>query len=714
MPDFHSSALVIQELHERYPQAPFLTLGQTVLWDEPVKAAFCRLLENLAPNAVMVAAVHDTDYFAKLPRLENEASRREKFVILPHNDGDTRGLWSAAGEISSLFGSETVPTRHALTESGVEFDRVARDFPGGASALLHQETNAWGWRALVQTTSHAMIAGDVKLRDIGPALISQIEWAINESLQIAWSEDSGCEACATQARENATKIFTWARDYLNENADGTLSDFYRWLTPRLWALVRGEGSCNLTTSTSLRLFQFNRETCKLPRFRFVELFINPATREIAERCYNNALQGSGIYTLDQFGPGALPFDVVIPGQGRGTLHLHNGTLTIDTEPRRSLKTDCEGIEQLAEILQSNFGPDVALVGKAVSLISMLAQEFIFVFHEKASNYTIRTQQMNEALLVAGIELDLHPMLRLKYATWDALAQARSVFNLPSHLEAAFGQKKLPAGEFAARWADVCDAQDVLRADLKNCRSPRELMNLLAARFGGEWTKRHDEFDAAYTVISAMQEKTLSLKNEIGTLRHEAYVAIDAAAQIERLKGEDFRTRLNPLRQRLFDIKEEQARRAGSVAIDTVTGKPRKLSKEEREAARLKLEQENQEIETLRGQMAARENERQKFDKQINELREAARQKRALARQKVSEKLALERSLEVAQARQVRGELRYQAELERLRRTRDALMTSEGLRYTNYRPTAWWFPLVSPDGKWFDELVKTAQARIEEL
>src|SRR5688500_5434441 len=99
MPDFHPSASVIRELHERYPNTPFLTLGQTVLWDEPVKAAFCRMLESYAPNAVMMAAVHDTDYFAKLSRVEGEAAGREKFVLLPHNDGDTRGLWSAAGEI---------------------------------------------------------------------------------------------------------------------------------------------------------------------------------------------------------------------------------------------------------------------------------------------------------------------------------------------------------------------------------------------------------------------------------------------------------------------------------------------------------------------------------------------------------------------------------------------------------------------------------------
>ena len=82
-----------------------------------------------------------------------------------------------------------------------------------------------------------MAVGDVKLRDMGPSLVGQIEWAINLSLQIAWTNDNGvCEACAKMARENANQIFGWTRDYLNQDPDGTLSDFYRWLTPRLWAM----------------------------------------------------------------------------------------------------------------------------------------------------------------------------------------------------------------------------------------------------------------------------------------------------------------------------------------------------------------------------------------------------------------------------------------------------------------------------------------------
>ena len=429
MSDFHeSTARAVAQLQARFPGAPFLTLGQTVLWDEPVKAVLCRALEVLAPQARIVAGVHDTDYFAKLAQLEELP---EKFVMLPHNDGATRGLWSAAGELSCVFDSESVPSRGVLQERGVAFDRVARGYPGGTQALLDRETNAPGWRALVHTEGRPLIAADVKLSDIGPALIAQLEWGFSESGSVVGHGAAGTEV--------VRRIIAWVGDYLLQNPAGTLSDLYRALTPRLWSLVRGEGSCNLETTTSLELFQFNTKTCDRPRFAFVDLFLQKPTREYSRNAYDDAVRGSGIYQLSQFGDGALPFDVVVPGRGRGTLRLHDGSLFIETEEPFTLCTgcDCDNVRDLARLLEETFGESVALVGKAVALISMLAAEFIFVFHETASGYTVFTQQMNAALRENGISLPLMPMLRLRYQTWDALKHVEATFQLPSHLTGAF-------------------------------------------------------------------------------------------------------------------------------------------------------------------------------------------------------------------------------------------------------------------------------------
>ena len=65
---FHPSARgVIEDLRQRFPHASFLALGQTALWDEPTKAAVRGALDAIWPDARLIAAAHDTDFFAKLP-----------------------------------------------------------------------------------------------------------------------------------------------------------------------------------------------------------------------------------------------------------------------------------------------------------------------------------------------------------------------------------------------------------------------------------------------------------------------------------------------------------------------------------------------------------------------------------------------------------------------------------------------------------------------
>lgn len=695
MPDFQpSTAEAIRQLHARFPYTPFLTLGQTVLWDEPTKAAFCRLCEEIAPTAEIVAGVHDTDYFAKLASLQN---RSEKFAILPHNDGSTRGLWSAAGEISSLFGAEIVPTRHLLSENGVAFDRVAKGFPGGHDALLESETAAWGWRALVHTEARSLIAADVKLADIAPALLEQLSWAIGESLQIV----------GDGAGEIASQLTDWTIEYSNSHPDATLSDLYQFLTPKLWKSVRNEGNCNLQTTSSMQLFRFNTQTCDLPRFVFLDLFLQSQTREIARRCYNDAVRGSGIYQLSQFGDGALPFDVVIPNRGRGTLRLHDGSLYIETETPITLceGCDCGSVQQLAQVLESSFGPNVVIVGKAVALISMLAKEFIFVFHEKASSYTSRTQQMNQALRQNGVSLELHPMLRLQYATWNSLENVSANFHLPPHLARAFETETISAHEFSQRWESVCAAQDDLLRQLKSCASPRDLLQLLASRAPEKWSQRQIEYSMSRQKLNQLRDQTRSLETEIDGLREQAQEHTNQSAQLESAKGAFWRREIQPLRCRIFDIKE-----AAFARLESTT----KLSKDERRALQETANAEAAEIESLCAQLENALQQRAQMTKSIEEQRRNSRQLRLQARQKTAQRVQIEQSAESKMLRQNIAQLEYESELERLLLVRDALIASQGLRYTNLRPTAWWLPLVSPDGTWFQNLARSTQARIETL
>ena len=710
-----STVAAVCELRERFPNTPFLTLGQTTLWDEPVKAAFGAIAaqlesENLiAPGTRIVAGVHDTDYFAKL---EGLSIRDTPFVTLRHNDGDTRGLWSAAGELSALFGAEIVPSRADFTREGVAFARAARVYPGGAEALLNQETDAPLWRAVVHTEPHHLIAAEVRLRDIEPALREQLRWGFRHSLQaMGCGEDFETdEPC--QSREIARRIWGWNDEFLALHPDATLSDLYRDLIPKIWALVGGNADRAPETTSSLELFRFNAQTANLPRFGFVDAFLNPATREVCKRAYDDAVRGSGIYTLDGFGPGALPFDVVIPGHGRGTLRLHDGKVIVETETPIEICENCDpdSISRLAAILQGHFGSEICLVGKAVALISMLSAEFLFVFHEKASSYTTRTQKMNAQIRAAGVTLPLHPMLRLQYSTWDALQGVEAKFQLPPYMERAFRQKNITARDFAARWWDVAKRGDETRAALKNCRSPHDLMRYLA-QIDPLWREKETAYVEAGAKLRQIAGQGAEIEAEIAHLRARARESTDLALQIERQKGEAFRAEIAPLRARISDLSEAAALRL--IPADE-NGKPKRLSKEER-AAQNALEQlEASEIIELRAEIALRSEKRVAIDAQIASHRARAREALVQARDKIAARVRLQKGEAALAAREKRERLAGEAELGRLRLVRDAIWASEALRLTNYRPTAWWLPMVSPDGTWFRALVQTAQARCEEL
>ncbi len=718
-PLLHPSTVeAVKSLRARFSDTPFLTLGQTVFWDEPVKAAFCRICEVLeqsgetSPGARMVAGVHDTDYFAKL---EGLTIKDAPFVVLRHNDGDTRGLWSAAGEISAFLGAEAVPSHLDFTREGVALGKAARAYPGGLEALLNQETEAPLWRALVHTGERPLIAAEVRLRDIAPALRQQLRWAFRSSLESAGCEPDfeAVDGDDCHARAAVRSIWNWANDFIEAHPDQTLSDLYRDLIPKLWALVNGGPVKNLETTASLELFRFAPDTCQLPRFHFLDLFLNPATRELAKRCYNESLRGSGIYALDQFGEGALPFDVVIPGLGRGTLRVFGDSVSIETEPETQICRSChiESVGQLAALLQSRFGEGVAIVGKAVALISMLSAEYIFVFHEKASGYTVRTQKMNALLRASGVDLPLHPMLRLKLGAWDALEEVEGRFHLPPHLAKAFGSQTISAREFARRWQDVEATGRQTREKLKAARTPRDLMLALAQLGNQGWQGREQLYSDALKNAKRGRLEAEAFAARVAELRRQARQEIEVVVRLEREKGDWFRAHIRPLREAILDLREAAAKRLNPV---DESGAPRKLSKDER-VAQVELEREEAaQIETLRVQTQELGTEHRAFDVPIQKAKARARDLKRAANEALGKQLRLERGEAAQFARQTRARLEEEAELARLRLVRDAWQAGEVLRSTNYRPTAWWFPLVSPDGAWFEALAQNARARVEEL
>ena len=668
---------VLDTVRTQHPNAPFLALGQTALWDEPVKAVWRRLLDQNLPGARLVAGVHDTDYFAKTAA---HLGDDQKYVALPHDDGRTRDLWSAAGELSCLFGSESVPTRHMFLKRGVPFDWLAKSYPGGKDALLADKTAAWGWRGIVSTESHSVIAHDVPILEIKDALLEQLDWGFAESVRCL-SDAASREA----ASETAATVRGWVTEFLATcSTNCRLSDLYQTLLPRFYTLLLGSAPANFEATASTQLFRFNAATCHLPRFQILSVFLDPTTRARACRAYDNAVAGSGIYTLDGFGAGAVPFDVVVPGLGRGTLRLTPRGLVIETAP---VPTNVgagpvASVEELAARLEQEFGPEVVLVGKAVTLADMIAAEFLVVFHETASGYTTLTQKFNQGLAQAGVSLPLLPIVRLSYPTWDALSAvpATTEFRLPPHLAATFGRDTVSAPEFAAQWRGVVETQKRVLRESADLHRARDLMTYLEGKDAHCWCDRLNEYEQALGVLKSIAAKSRTLSERRNEHEGQLQMWQKERQGLERRKGDDWRANVQPLREKL-----RQAEARGEHTAEF-----------QRDIAR---------------QIATRAHA---FDEPLEVCRERIQATKSLLAEFRRQRRLLERSGPAQQARATLASLVAAAQLARLNLVRNAHLTIEGLEHTHLRPTAWWLPLVDPGGVWFSALVAGTQARLEPL
>ena len=644
---------VLAPLRARYPDAPFLALGQTVFWDEPVKAVLRKLLDDNALGGRMVLGVHDTDYFAKA-RVPHEGAGR--FVLMPHNDGTTKSLWSAAGEISTLFGSETFPSRHDYARAGVAFRRLARAHPDGPQAFLDSMTEAWGWRGLVYTGARDLIVHYLPLKDVGAGVLNMLRWGFDNALaQVV----PGC--CQDEAQIATDTVLEWCQAYMQAHPDKSLSDLFQHVLPKMAERLLGAAPQDTTVACTADLLRLCPETASLPRFKFVDLFLNPQTRDIAIDAYNKALAGSEMYTLDRFGAGALPFDIILPDRGRGTLRVTSRVLFIETRQpiAIALKKPIESVADLAEILCRNLGDCVTLVGKAVTLVSMLAQEFIFVFNEEGSLYVTRTRQMNDMLAAQGVALDMRPILRMRYHTWDALGAAKSTLRPAPHLAATFGQATITAPDFAAQWRQVLEDQRSLCRHIATLRKPLELLIFLQTHdAGGPWEERLRAYQAARHSLRVAREKTEALHWHARALYGAVTQLAQRANTAQHDKGAHFRgvSEWTP---------NEIARRA---AYDG-------------------------ELKAIRLQTRILRNE-------------IANVKR--------KRLALERDEETTRLRGIIADIEHEAEAARLRLTRNALLTIEGLAHTNHRPSVWWLPLLDPSGDWFRRIADTTELYTEPL
>ena len=428
-----------------------------------------------------------------------------------------------------------------------------------------------------------------------------------------------------------------------------LSAVYRDLLPQIYSFVANKPVPMETTQTS-ELLRFNSSTCRLPRFELVRKFIEvPKARE----AYDLAIKGHpGLYALAKFGTGAIPFDLVIPGVGRGTIRIGNRGIVINT-PRPqflSFKAPIKSLEEFASLIEAKFGQNCILVGKAVTLIGMLGREFVFSFHEGASAYVKASRELHRAL-----DFKVNPILRIRYQLWDSLASSQGWFKLPEPLHFAFGSEDVCFPSFAARWRAVGAEQKERLARLGTRKKPVDLVQYLEQLVGGAWSTQAQEYVVLQRQLSVLSREV----EELNEKRHRIYgrlreIRVEWQA-LERQKGEHFR-------ENIYD-------RLTSEAV---------MEARARFTQRIFLLQS--ERDSLRGALA----------KLGRKQREAAQDPA------------------VMRAHERRREIEIEAELKRLKLIREAIISSTGLENANRRPSAWWLPMISPDGKLFDAVMKSAQ------
>ena len=643
-----SQEKALAELQEISPDAPFLALGQTVFWDEPMKAGLALASKRLGYPRRFVAGVHDTDYFAKIPGSKSSNG----YKAFPHNDTSTKGLWSAAGEFSALFGSETVVSKEILQSAGLKLSRLARARPG----MLDEATEAWGWRGVASLSPSPKVTSETPLAPLFPVLNETLEWAIDLSVNSIAGKDQD------HARAVADQLSTIVCDVFESCDCQSLSTFYRRLIPHMYELTAGE-PVDLETTATTELLKFNSQTGGLPRFGLANLFIQASTRQVACSAYDAAIQGSEIYPLERFGSGAIPFDLVVPGRGRGTVRLGTKAVVIMTPDPLfiSLKKPVQNAQELAEAIERKFGPDCTLVGKAVTLIGSLAAEFVFVFHEGASGYVKYCAELHRALAREGFQLPLHPILRIKFEPWDALDQSSVWFGLPEPFRKPFGVEDLCAPSFAARWRSVAEEQRALLDRLSQLRRPLELIQTLAEKVGGSWENLAVEYEQLHEDLERLNAQVSEIKAKKAIIVEKIRGAKSARVDAEIAKGAHWRERI--FEKSPSEADWEERKRLNQIVHDIIE-------------SRAKLEKEWRSLQ--------------------------------------AEQDAVIQSEAIRKVHETRRNIELEIEFKRLKLVREAVICSSGLEKSGHRPSAWWFPMVSPDGSWFRETVRCATYYLEPL
>jgi hypothetical protein len=258
-------------------------------------------------------------------------------------------------------------------------------------------------------------------------------------------------------------------------------------------------------------------------------------------------------------------------------------------------------------------------------------------------------------------LELNPILRVRYAAWDALSNCCSWLKLPEPFQGPFGVEELCAPSFAARRREVAERQQALLEELGELRRPIDLIRYLDRTCGGSWCALAAEYEELHNTLEGLTRQVESMRAErlaaIGMLRELKSKRVAA----EKAKGEHFRERIFEKQPSGEDLaKRARLTSAVEAIIEQVTSTKAIISS------------------LLRAQ---------------------------------SETVSAPKVIAVHERRRA---IELEAELRRLKMAREAIINSKGLELSDRRPSAWWFPIVCPGGNWFRGTIDRAQCYLESL
>ena len=158
---------------------------------------------------------------------------------------------------------------------------------------------------------------------------------------------------------------------------------------------------------------------------------------------------------------------------------------------------------------------------------MTGREWVLLLHETASHYMPLTHRLHLLLQDRGIELRLHPLLRLKLELWDALDKVPTDFALPAHLRRFFGSQCVTGPQFAATWRAAVGRANQLIAQVSAARAPAPLLQI-AERYGVATADIEDRLTEATArrrssgaQIHSLREKSQELWRRVKRARKQA-------------------------------------------------------------------------------------------------------------------------------------------------------------------------------------------------